>query len=485
MNWQSQVGVMLLSAMGFLWPAVARAGDPGDDRAALRAMGAAFTSIAKQATPAVVFIQVESEREADPRVQQFFFGSPEDNPMGEEFLERFFGRQLPQAPGGQPHSFRQQGQGSGFLISRDGYILTNNHVVGDADKITVTLKDGRKFKATRVGSDSRSEVAVIKIEGDDLPFLDAGDSQALQIGEWVVAIGNPFGLAETVTAGIVSAKGRSGMGIAEYEDFIQTDAAINPGNSGGPLLNIDGKVVGINTAIFSRSGGSMGIGFAIPIHMAMDIKEQLVKTGSVSRGFLGLVIQDVTPELAESFGLDEAKGILVAQVNVGGAAEKAGVKEGDVIVSLDGKDIENVNAFRHAVAARGPKAAVRLGVEREGKRTELRAVTGELPSGKPEAVARKENAGVLHGIAVEDLKEENARELGVEGGGAVVVSVAPGSPADNAGIRRGEVIVEVNRTRVLDAAGFRAEAGKTERGKALLLKLRSQNASRYVSMRVE
>jgi len=229
--------------------------------------------------------------------------------------------------------------------------MTNNHVVGDADKVTVRLKDGREFTAKTIGTDPRSDVAVIKIDAANLPVLALGDSDSLEVGEWVIAIGSPFGLSHTLTVGVVSAKGRSRVGIADYENFIQTDAAINPGNSGGPLVDLYGRAVGMNTAIFSRNGGYMGIGFAIPINMASTIKDQLIKTGRVTRGHLGIVIQDLTPELAESFGLDDHNGVLVAEVTQGSPAEKAGMKQGDVVVEFNNKPVENIGSFSQQCGA--------------------------------------------------------------------------------------------------------------------------------------
>ena len=314
----------------------------------LEQTGKAFSHVAKTATPAVVFIRVEKVIEAGMRRPHAYndpFGF-----FGDDMLERFFRYH------GQPQRrFRQEGAGSGFIITKDGYILTNSHVVGDADRIRVKLHDGREFDAKRIGSDERSEVAVIKIEADNLPTVKLGDSSALDVGEWVIAVGNPFGLTETVTAGIVSALGRNNIGIADYENFIQTDAAINPGNSGGPLLNIKGEVIGINTAIYSQSGGYMGVGFAIPINMAASIKEQLVKSGKVTRGYLGVYLQAVTPDLAETFDLKEdVSGILVADVEDDSAAEDAGLQQGDVIIGLNGRDVDDIGRFRNEVSSFPP-----------------------------------------------------------------------------------------------------------------------------------
>ncbi|MFQ5902242.1 MAG: Do family serine endopeptidase, partial [Candidatus Binatia bacterium] len=308
----------------------------------LRETGKAFAAVARKISPAVVFIKVEKTVTG---------GSPfsPSMPFGDEFFRHFFGEPFPYR---QPPRQRQRivGQGSGFIISSDGYIVTNNHVVGDADKVIVGLIDGREFTAKTIGTDPHTDVAVIKIEAKYLPVLPLGDSDALEVGEWVLAIGNPFGLSHTLTAGIVSAKGRSSIGITDYEDFIQTDAAINPGNSGGPLINLEGRAVGINTAIFSQTGGYMGIGFAIPINMAKSIRDQLIKHGSVTRGYLGIMIQDITPALAKTFGLDTTKGVLISEVTKGSPAGMAGLARGDVIVEFNGHPVEKVGPFHNEVA---------------------------------------------------------------------------------------------------------------------------------------
>jgi len=451
------------------------------DRKLLEETSSAFSEIARSATPAVVFIEVEKTIQTGGRgqVPQFFQNDPFEF-FGDDFLRRFF--QMPQQR--SPRQFRQRGAGSGFLISEDGYILSNSHVVGDADRITVTLHDGRTFKGRKVGADPHTEVAVIKIEGSGFPFLRMGDSSTLEVGEWVIAIGNPFGLTETVTVGIVSAKGRANIGIADYEDFIQTDAAINPGNSGGPLLNIAGEVVGINTAIYSRSGGYMGIGFAIPIDMASAIKDQLVETGTVTRSFLGVVIQDVDEDLAGSFGLETARGILIAEVQQNSAAEKGGLKQGDIILKLDGREVEGVNPFRNTVASTPPGTALTLTVFRDHEFLEVRVITESLDdegvaSGSPSDVQQK------LGLTVQDLDPALAQRFGYQMGEGVIVSqVEPGSIAADEGIRPGALIVEVNRQPVSSAAQFRdllAEA--SGRGNVLLL-VRDGQSYRFVILKL-
>ena len=321
----------------------------------LQQTGNAFKEIAKKALPAVVFVDVETTVEVAQYHQR--------HPFEQFFGHGYFG--YPEA--GIPKQYRQMGQGSGFIISKDGYILTNNHVVGDADRITVTLADGRKFDARLVGTDPKSEVALIKIEDDtEFPYLELGNSDALEVGEWVLAAGNPFGLSQTITAGIVSAKERSEVGIAEYGSFIQTDAAINPGNSGGPLLNTEGNVVGINTAIYSQTGGYMGIGFAIPINQAVQIKEQLMLHGKVLRSVLGILIEEVDEELADRLDLEEPTGIFISRIIEGSAAQEAGLQRGDVIVELDGWKTAKVGSFRNRVASTAPETRLDLKIFRNG-----------------------------------------------------------------------------------------------------------------------
>jgi serine protease Do len=346
----------------FLATAISPAfGATSDEIEILSKTSRAFSSVVKRVTPAVVHVEVEKEVGGRGYEDFEFFNNP--------FFERFFGpdfrRQMPQ----EPRSRKQQAQGSGFIISKDGYILTNNHVVADADTITVTMSGGnKKMEAKLVGSDPQSDVALIKIEnGEDMPVIPMGDSDALEVGEWVIAIGNPFGLDQTVTVGVVSATGRSRVGINEYEDFIQTDAAINPGNSGGPLLNIHGEVVGINSALFSRTGGYMGIGFAIPINMVKTINQQLREHGKVTRGWLGVAIQDVDEDLAKSFGLEKARGILVSEVQPDSPAAKAGLQQGDVITELNGIELPSVTELRNAVALLAPESKAELLIIREGK----------------------------------------------------------------------------------------------------------------------
>jgi len=442
----------------------------------LRATGNAFTGIAKKALPAVVFIDVEATVvEASPRR---YYRSP---------FEEFFGRGFPGFPyGGEqmpPRKYSRQGLGSGFIISPDGYILTNNHVVNDADRIVVTLADGRKFDAVLVGTDPSSEVALIKIEGGEkLPVIALGDSDALEVGEWVLAAGNPFGLSQTVTAGIVSAKERDDIGIADYANFIQTDAAINPGNSGGPLLNIDGEVVGINTAIYSQTGGYMGIGFAIPINLAAHIKDQLIKYGRVNRSVLGIIIQEVNEDLAKSFGLDEAGGILISQVMADSAAEEAGLKAGDIIVEMDGKHVGKSSTFRNRVASTPPNTTVELNVFRDGVFSKIAAVTKALDGEDAALFGEVNGSAVLDqfGATVEPLDQTHAQRLGMDGLERVVIAdVKEGGPAWRAGLKAGDIITSVNRRPVYTVREFSEALKGSLEGRALLLVSDGQ-CSRFV-----
>jgi serine protease Do len=358
-------------------------------------------------------------------------------------------------------------------------------VVGDADKVSVKLLDGREFTAKTIGADPHSDVAVIKIDADDLPTLELGDSDAIDVGEWVVAIGNPFGLSHTLTVGVVSAKGRSSIGIADYENFIQTDAAINPGNSGGPLVDLDGKVVGMNTAIFSQSGGYMGIGFAIPINMAKSIKDQLIQTGSVVRGYLGIIIQELTPELAQSFGMKDQKGILVAQVSEDSPAEKAGLKQGDVIIEFNGKAVDQVGPFRNAVALEKPGAKENITILRNGSRKVLAVTIGMLPD-KEVAVAGSPHNLKKIGITVQDLTPMLARQFGLEDKkGVIITDVAPDSVAALANIKPGGIIQEVNRKAVHNTEEFKKALVQTPEDSAVLLLIKEGAYARYVALKTD
>jgi serine protease Do len=475
--------VFLTAALFSLQPLSAFAQEEAIE--SLRQTGEAFRAVAKKVTPAVVFVKVEKLVKGRPTGEiPFPFG--DQGPLGDEFFRRFFGIPMPQQPDqGEPPQQRRYGQGSGFIISRDGYILTNHHVVGDADKVTVQMEDGREFTAKVVGNDPRSDVAVIKIDAANLPVLQLGDSDALEVGDWVLAVGSPFGLSHSITAGIVSAKGRSSIGIADYENFIQTDAAINPGNSGGPLVDVDGRVVGMNTAIFSRSGGYMGIGFAIPVNMVKTIRDQLIEHGSVIRGYLGVAIQNLTSELAQSFNLEGQKGALVAEVTKDSPAEKAGLEQGDVIVEFAGKPVTEIGDFRNQVAMTPPGTARKITLVRDGERKTFEVTIGKLP-GEKEAGEKEPGAVSELGLTVQPLTRELAQQLGYVGEEGVLVSgVTPGSAAAEAGIRPGFLIQEVNRVPVKTPSEFQQAVAKTSREGTVLLLLRDRESSLYVALKLE
>jgi serine protease Do len=471
-------GVLFLLIVGFAGGSSAKTGNGLET---LRETSKAFTAVANKAIPAVVFVNVQKTVEiSSPHGGRSPLGYNDSrgfSDFDEDFLERFFGYRQPQQR--SPRKYEQLGQGSGFIISTDGYILTNNHVVGEVDSITVTLQDGRKLDAKVIGTDPKSDVAVIKVEADNLPVIELGDSDALDIGEWVIAIGNPFGLAATVTVGVVSAKGRGGIGIADYEDFIQTDAAINLGNSGGPLLNLEGKAVGLNTAIFSQSGGYMGIGFAIPINMAKHIKQQLVETGKVTRGFLGIRMDEVQPELAEYFDLKPNQGISVLRVFSDSPADKAGLKAGDIILEMDGKKIEGMQQFKNTIAMVEPGTNVTLLVYREGKELEKKVEIGSLSDSS--FTSDVSETALQLGLQVQELTGDLARQFGYEPAEGVIVSeVTDGGIAARNGIRPGMLIVNVNRRNVRSVAEFNSALEETAKTRKALMLIKYENFAQYV-----
>lgn len=431
----------------------------------LRQLGDAFSQIAEKASPAVVWITAEKTvaRPSSP------FDFP-DNPFDDEFFRRFFRGQNPPQLRQQQPKMKQTDLGSGFIVSADGYIMTNNHVVAGADKLKVKLLNNKEYDGKLVGTDPETEVAVIKIDANDLPFLELGDSDKIKVGEWVLAIGNPFGQANTVTAGIISAKNRN-IGMSAYENYIQTDAAINPGNSGGPLINIDGQVIGINTAIISRSGGNLGIGLAIPVNMAKSVYDELVKGGKVVRGFLGISYSEVTPELAKALGLEEnTKGVVISQIIKDSAAEKAGLKINDVIVEFNGKPVEKVEDFRYGVAALKPGTKVDMVIMREGKKETISVELGERPS-KEQLAGEAAGAVDKLGFTVQDLTDELAQRFGYTGmKGVIVNNVDSDSEAADKGISSGMLIMEVNQKPVANVKEFNNAVTKAaSKGSVLLL----------------
>jgi serine protease Do len=405
------------------------------------------------------------------------FGSPfgEEDPFN-DFWRRFFGGPLPRGPQ------RQRSLGSGFIIDSDGSILTNNHVVENAQKIVVKLlEDDKEYEAKVIGRDAKTDIAVIKINTKtNLPTASLGDSDRLEVGEWVVAIGNPFGLDSTVTSGIVSAKGRH-IGQGPYDNFIQTDASINPGNSGGPLINLRGEVIGINTAIFSRTGGNMGIGFAIPVNLAKELLPQLRGKGKVTRGYLGVLIQKVTPEIAESLGMDKNSGALVANVSKDGPADKAGVKVGDVIVEFDGKEVKDSGDLPIIVARTPVEKKVRMKVLRDKKEITLNVAVGELK--EEEVVASVPEKGEL-GMTVQRVTPQIAESLGLEKAeGVVVTDVEAGSAADESGIRRGDVILQIDRKPIRSVEEYRKSIAGIRKGKGVLFLVRRGESTLFLALK--
>lgn len=437
-----------------------------------------FAGLVKALKPAVVNI---STTQVIKRRGRGMPGAPghEFDPFrdffGDEFFDRFF-RDMPQK------DLKRKSLGSGFIISKDGYILTNTHVVENATEIKVSLTDEKVYDAEVVGRDAKTDIALIKIKANgDLPTVPLGDSEELEVGDWVLAIGNPFGLDQTVTAGIVSAKGRM-VGAGPYDNFIQTDASINPGNSGGPLFNTKGEVVGINSMIFSPSGGNVGIGFAIPINMAKDLLPQLKEKGKVTRGWLGVVIQHVTPDLAESFGLSKEKGALVSDVVKDSPAEASGIKRGDIVLRFNGKDIDKMNSLSRFVAATPVGKEVELVILREGKEIKLKVKIGEMKE-EGEVLAEKGEKDL--GMSVQDITPEVARYFSLEDtAGVIVTEIEPDSAAANAGIARGDIIKEANRVPVKNLSDYK-RALKTVKGKSVLLLLKRGDSTLFVTLKVK
>ncbi|MGM0487139.1 MAG: DegQ family serine endoprotease [Planctomycetota bacterium] len=442
----------------------------------------AFQNVTKALRPSVVSISsikkinlgggMRGERGQVPEEFRRFFG--------DDRFDRFFRGQIPE------EGFQQRGMGTGVIVSKDGYILTNNHVVSGADEVTVTLSDDRRAKAETVGTDAKSELAVLKIEMEDLVPVELGNSDAIKVGEWVLAIGSPFGLTQTVTAGVVSAKGRANMGIADYEDFIQTDAAINPGNSGGPLVNLKGQVIGINTAIASRTGGYMGIGFAIPSNMARQIMDSIIETGEVKRGRLGAMIQDLTKELANSFGYDSTDGVLIGDVVAGGPADEAGARAGDIVVEYKGNPVNSAAKFRNAVAATKPGSEVELVVFRDGERKTLQVTIGlledeEEPAREPAGDATRRDLGMQLRTLTPELAEQAGVDTDEEG--VIVAAVARGSVAARAGLRPGDVIVAVGNSSIANVADFRQAVDEEKLKEGIRLQVKRQGMRRFVVLK--
>jgi serine protease Do len=426
-------------------------------------------SVVKSVIPAVVSIHSEKIVEVQPHLyfnpfEDFFFGDPRKRPK---------------------QKYKQQGLGSGVIISKKGHILTNHHVAGDADELKITFSDGRELEAELVGSDKFSDVAVIKIKKPpkDLPVGVIGNSDQLEVGETVIAIGNPFGYSNTVTSGIISAKGRE-VGINSYENYLQTDASINPGNSGGALVNLDGKLVGINTAIASRTGASHGIGFAIPINMAKSIMEDLIGEGTVTRGYLGVYLQAVDDNIAQALGLKSTRGALVASVINGSPAEKAGFKDMDLIIEVNNKKIKNVNQLRNVVAMLKPDRKYKFLVIREGKEIELKVKIG-IRDDQAVAETKKKKPSKSYGLTIEQIDRNHVQRYGLNiASGIVVTGVGVGSAADKAGFKEGDVILSVDKKKVKSLKDFQ-KATSLFKEKVLMVQVDRRGSSLYLGLKVK
>ena len=434
----------------------------------------AFSEIVSAVSPAVVNISTTKvfKRDTEPLFEDPFF----------DFFKPFHDLRMPK-------KWKEQSLGSGVIVSSDGYIITNNHVVEKSDEIKVTLLDKRMFKGRIVGADPKTDIAIVKIDAANLPTIPWGDSEKLQVGEFVLAIGNPYGLSHTVTMGIISAVGRANVGIADYEDFIQTDAAINPGNSGGPLVNIKGELIGINTAIFSKTGGYQGIGFAVPTNMVRPLMSQLIQKGKIIRGWLGVTIQEMTPEIAQKFGLEKSRGALVSDVTKGSPAEKAGILRGDIVIEFNRKEVKDVASLRNMVSQSKVGSDVLIKILRSGKEYAVRLVVAELPREVAEVAPDKmpddSEMGAFSGLTVMGLTKEIARQLGLskDERGVVVVKVEPATPADEAGIKKGDIIKEIDRKQISNLEDYNRIASITKRNDTVLLFVARGDKKFYVTLK--
>ncbi|MGE5239974.1 MAG: DegQ family serine endoprotease [Chloroflexota bacterium] len=443
-------------------PCVKAAEDPTE---VLEKFGDAMVKVAEKAKPAVV--NISTSKTVKTQRHPFF-----DDP----FFKRFFGE------GGMPQKRKVTNLGSGVIASADGYILTNNHVIEGAEDILVKLADNREFKGKVIGTDPRTDIAVIKIEASDLPTVPWADSDKLHVGQVVLAIGNPYGLNQTITMGIISALGRSGLGITDYEDFIQTDAAINPGNSGGALVNTKGELIGINTAIFSTSGGYQGIGLAIPSNMVRSVIDSIINQGKVVRGWLGVQIQQLTPELAKQFDLKDDHGVLLVDIVEGGPAEKSGLKRGDVLIEYDGKKVDTPVNLRNLVAATKPGTQVKVVVLREGKPVTIGVTIEELRSDQ-QAAAGVSLDNALRGVSVQDLTDQILQSLGITKKikGVIITNIEEDSPSSGA-ITKGDIIVEINRKPVENLSEYNAAASKIEKDQGIVLLIVRNGIYQYVTI---
>ena len=479
------VGLVLSSHFGVISPLPAKSQISSKSVEILTQLSDAQSEVAAVATPSVVNISTTRVIRSREEAPFDLFDDP--------FFRRFFGDQFPHP--NMPKEHKEQSLGSGVIVSDDGYIVTNNHVIEKAEEIKVLLSNKKDYKATLIGADPKTDIAVIKIDAKGLTALPWGDSNKLKVGEIVFAIGNPFGLNQTVTMGVISAVGRANVGIADYEDFIQTDAAINPGNSGGALINARGELIGINTAILSRTGGYQGIGFAVPSSMARQVMDSLVKYRKVVRGWLGVSIQDVTSDLAEEFGVKDLKGALVSGVMKGSPAEKAGVKQGDVILQYNDKVIEDTGHLRNMVSQTPIGTKVKVKLLRQKKEVEVEVLIAELPKKMAEAPSRntenpeenEEESTALSGLVVRELTPDLAARLGIDESekGVVVVKVDPNSKAFEAGIRPGDIVLQINQKNIVTMEDYKKAASKIRATERALLLIRRKGEDLFVTVRPE
>ena len=450
--------------------------------ASAKDLSSAFKAVAKRMRPSVVSITSKFERRTSN--QNPFGGQQIPERFRDFFNDEFFGR-LPQSPGQRPQP-EGVGSGTGFIVSGDGYILTNNHVVSGATSITVTLSTSRELEAQVVGSDKATDLAVLKVPAGDLLPAKLGSSDAMEVGDWVLAIGSPFGLDQTVTSRINSAKGRSRVGITDYEDFIQTDAAINPGNSGGPLVNLNGEVIGINTAIASKTGSYMGIGFSIPSDMAKFIKDSIIKSGTVERGYLGVLIQDLDENLADSFGYSSTEGALVGQVVESGPGAMAGLKEGDIITHLGDTKILTMPQLRNTVAATVPGTELQLKVFRDGKTIDVVVTVGKLDTEAVAASTQADNTtDEVLGISVESLTPDKSKMLGYSADlkGVLVADVKQRSLASQVGVQPGDIILQVGNTKVKTADEFTKVMSESDIKQGIRIHILRGGVTRFIFIR--
>jgi len=481
---------LFLSKESFLFASNKVSIDPsGIDTA--RSFEKVFSQVVEQVKPAVVSItSVKAFKHPRERQREMpndrFHSQPrqkQQDPFrdfwdffGDDFFDKYLKPRYPE------EDFKIQGLGSGVIVdSENGYLVTNNHVVEDADELTVALDDRREFKGTIVGTDPQTDIAIVKIEGKDLPSAKLGDSDSIKVGQWAIAIGNPFGLSQTVSVGVISAIGRANVGVAQYEDMIQTDAAINPGNSGGPLVDLNGEVIGINTAIFTRSGGYQGIGFAIPVNMVKAIMKDLIEKGKVTRGWLGVAIQDISPDLAKSFGVNVTEGVIVSDVQDNSPAKEAGLERGDIIINYDGKPMRDVNHLRNTVAQTEVGKKVKVTVLRNGEEKTLMVKIGEQPSDLFAAAPSGTLPEKELGITVQTLTKEIAKNMGLEDEtGVIVTEVQPGGPGAMVGMREGDIIKEVNRKKITTAEEFNSAVKSGDKKKGILLLIKRGEYSQYL-----